>query len=96
MTGRSRGSRSTGPLYGRLLVISPVSVSVFVVAVSPIALDLFGGSANSWARRGRWELGQLSEAHLREAADTSESRRARRFHQILDCSIVTFGRGRRP
>jgi hypothetical protein len=53
----------------------------------------------------RYELGQLAEAHLREAAahmfraspgrdfwadarglrtDTSESRRARRFHQILD------------
>ncbi|GAA4496370.1 hypothetical protein GCM10023191_038330 [Actinoallomurus oryzae] len=164
-----------------------------MVAVSPIALDLFGGSANSWARRGnigqtygaaaallsvlalggvavslvlqareskanrehasrlihtdllkmamddpaylecwgpyssatdpvtqrqamyvnlilsywesRWELGQFSEVHLREAAahmfratpgrnfwadnralriDTSESRRARMFHQILD------------
>ena len=53
----------------------------------------------------RYELGQLTEAHLRKAAahmfraspgrnfwadaralrtDTSESRRARRFHQILD------------
>jgi hypothetical protein len=193
MAGRSRGSRSTGPLYGRLLVISLVSVSIFGVAVSPIALDFFGGSANSWARRGnigqtyeaaaallsvlalggvavslvlqareskanrehasrlihtdllkmamddraylecwgpyssatdpvalrqamyvnlilsywetRWELGQLSEVHLRQGAahmfratpgrdfwadartlrsDTSESRRARRFHQILD------------
>jgi hypothetical protein len=198
MAGRSRGSGSTGPLYGRLLVISLVSVSVIVVAVSPLTLDLFGGSANSWARRGnigqtygaaaallsvlalggvavslvlqareskasrehasrlihtdllkmamddraylecwgpyssatdpiaqrqamyvnlilsywenRWELGQLSEVHLRKAAahmfratpgrafwadaralrtDTSESRRARRFHQILDEEYLT-------
>lgn len=193
MVGRSRGTRSTGPLYGRLLLISLVSISVIVVATSPLALDLFGGSADSWARRGdigqtygaaaallsvlalagvaaslvlqareskanrehasrlihtdllkmamddpaylecwgpyssatdplarrqamyvnlilsywesRYELGQLTEAHLREAAshmfgaspgrefwadaralrtDTSESRRARRFHHILD------------
>lgn len=198
MAGRSRRSSSTGPLYGRLLVISMVSASVLVVAVSPIALDLFGGSANSWARRGnigqtygaaaallsvlalggvavslvlqareskanrehasrlihtdllkmamddraylecwgpyssatdpvaqrqamyvnlilsywesRWELGQLSEVHLRAAAahmfraapgrdfwadaralrtDTSESHRARRFHQILDEEYLT-------
>lgn len=56
MAGRSRGPRSTGSLYGRLLVISLVSVSVIMVAVSPIALDLFGGSVNSWARRG--DIGQ--------------------------------------
>jgi hypothetical protein len=57
----------------------------------------------------RYELGQLNEAHLREAAghmfraspgrdfwaharalrsDTSESRRTRRFHQILDGKYV--------
>ena len=198
MAGRSRETRSTAPLYGRLLVISLVCISVLAVAVSPIALDLFGGNANSWARRGdigqtygaaaallsvlalggvavslvlqsreskanrehasrlihtdllkmamddraylecwgpyssatdpvaqrqamyvnlilsywesRWELGQLSETHLRAAAahmfratpgrdfwadaralrtSTSESRRARRFHQILDEEYLT-------
>ncbi|MFB9830962.1 DUF6082 family protein [Actinoallomurus acaciae] len=57
----------------------------------------------------RYELGQLSETHLREAAahmfratpgrnfwadsralrtDTAESRRARRFHQILDAEYL--------
>ncbi|MGI8333669.1 DUF6082 family protein [Actinomadura scrupuli] len=170
-----------------------MSISVILVAVSPLALDLFDGSSGSWTRRGdigqtygaaaallsvfalagvaaslvlqareskanreqssrlihtdllkmamddpaylecwgpyssatdpvgqrqamyvnlilsywesRYELGQLTELHLREAAahmfqappgrqfwtdtrtlrtDTSESRKARRFHQILD------------
>ncbi|MDB4873491.1 MAG: hypothetical protein JWL97_4495 [Gemmatimonadales bacterium] len=193
MAGRSRRTTSTGPGSAKLLVISLVSISVILVAVSPLALDLFDGNANSWTRRGnigqtygaaaallsvfalagvaaslvlqareskanreqasrlihtdlvkmamddpaylecwgqyssatepvalrqamyvnlilsywesRYELGQLTETHLREGAthmfqappgrqfwadtrtlrtDTSESRKARRFHQILD------------
>ena len=50
--GRSRRPASTGPLPARLLVISLVSLSVILVAVSPLALDLFDGSRNSWTRRG--------------------------------------------
>ena len=191
--GRSKRPASSGPLSGRLFASSLVSLSIILVAASPLALDLFGGSAGSWARRGdigqtygaaaallsvcalagvaaslvlqareskanrehasrlvhtdllkmamedpaylecwgpyssstdaiaqrqamyvnlilsywegRYELGQLSDAHLREGAahmfqaqpgrqfwadaralrtETSESRRARRFHRILD------------
>lgn len=192
--GRSRRSSSAARLPAvRLLVLSLVAISAILVAASPLALDLFGGSAGSWTRRGnigqtygaaaallsvlalagvaaslilqareskanreqasrvihtdllkmamddpaylecwgpyssatdpvaqrqylyvnlilsywesRYELGQFSDIHLREGAahmfraqpglrfwadtrtlrvDTSESRRARRFHQILD------------
>ncbi len=56
MADRSRRTRSAGGLYGRLLVISLVSISVIVVATSPLLLDLFGGSADSWSRRG--DIGQ--------------------------------------
>jgi hypothetical protein len=52
MASRSRGTRSTGSPHGRLLVISLVSISVILVAASPLALDFFGGSPDSWARRG--------------------------------------------
>lgn len=193
MAGRPRRRTSTGLLFGRLLAIALASVAIILVAISPLALDLFGGDGDSWARRGnigqtygaaaallsvlalvgvgaslvlqareskanreqasrlihtdllkmamddpaylecwgpyyssddpvetrqalyvnmvlsywesRYELGQLTEAHLREAAahmfraapgrrfwadarsvrvDTAESRKARRFHHILD------------
>jgi hypothetical protein len=38
------------------VAISLVSVAIILVALSPLALDLFGGSAHSWARRG--DIGQ--------------------------------------
>lgn len=134
MAGRTRRPASTGPRSVRVLVLSLVCLSVLLVAVSPLALDLFDGSADSWTRRGN--IGQTYGAaaallsvfalagvaaslvlqareskanreqasRLRGAAhtfqatpgrrfwadtralriDTSETRRARRFHQILD------------
>ncbi|MEV0403016.1 DUF6082 family protein [Actinoallomurus sp. NPDC050550] len=36
----------------RLVAIALAAVSILLVAISPLVLDLFGGNAGSWARRG--------------------------------------------